>query len=123
MNLMITNLPALNTPIDTMQTVRSQNDAVALTKRQTEATELKTSDGQQRPTIREAFDDFVGQTFYGQLIGSMRKTVGKPAYFHGGRAEEIFQSQMDQHLAEHMSDATANSFTGPMFDLFTLKRT
>jgi Rod binding domain-containing protein len=84
---------------------------------------LKTSADAQRPSIREAFDDFVGQTFYGQLIGSMRKTVGKPAYFHGGRAEEIFQSQMDQQLAEHMSDATADSFSGPMFELFSLKRT
>ncbi len=120
---MITNHPVLNTPMVTQQTLLSRNDPVTLIKRRTVVSELKTSDNVQRPTIREAFDDFVGQTFYGQLIGSMRKTVGKPAYFHGGRAEEIFQSQMDQQLAEHMSDATAGSFTGPMFELFSLKRT
>jgi len=105
-----------------MQTLLSRNDPATLIKKQSPVTELKSSDDVQRPSMREAFDDFVGQSFYGQLIGSMRKTVGKPAYLHGGRAEEVFQSQMDQQLAEHMSDATAGSFTGPMFDLFSLPR-
>lgn len=72
--------------------------------------------------LREAFNDFVGQTFYGQMLSAMRSTVGKPAYFHGGRAEEVFQAQLDQVLAEKMADATAQQFTGPMFDLFTMAR-
>jgi len=72
--------------------------------------------------LREAFDDFVGQTFYGQMLQSMRKTVGKSAYFDGGRAEEIFRGQLDQVLAEKMSEASADQFTGPMFDLFALDR-
>lgn len=72
--------------------------------------------------LRKAFGDFVGQTFYGQMLSAMRQTVGKPAYFHGGRAEEVFQAQLDQVLAEKMSDATADQFSGPMFDLFTLSR-
>ena len=37
--------------------------------------------------LREKFTQFVGETFYGQMIKSMRSTVGKPAYFHGGQAE------------------------------------
>ncbi|HEU0068949.1 MAG TPA: hypothetical protein VFQ26_06760, partial [Nitrospiraceae bacterium] len=44
--------------------------------------------------LREVFDEFVGQSFYQQLLGAMRKTVNKPAYFHGGRAEEVFQGQL-----------------------------
>ena len=75
-----------------------------------------------QPELREAFDDFVGQTFYGTLLKEMRKTVGEPAYFHGGRAEEIFQSQLDQTLVEEISSATADTITGPMFDLFMLPR-
>ena len=119
---MITTHPAINTQLNTTkQTLLSQNGPVTSRNKQQTVTELKT-DGPQRPTIREAFDDFVGRTFYGQLISAMRTTVGKPAYLHGGRAEEIFQGQMDQKLAEHMSDATAETFTGPMFDLFSLKR-
>lgn len=75
-----------------------------------------------RAKTREAFTDFVGQTFFTQLLNEMRKTVEKPAYFHGGQAEEIFQGQLDQVLAEHLSDATADSFAGPMFDMFMLRR-
>jgi len=76
-------------------------------------------DGQQ---LREAFDAFVGEVFFGQMLKSMRKTLGKPPYFHGGRAEEVFQQQLDQVLAEKLSKASAEKFTGPMFELFTLPR-
>ena len=67
---------------------------------------------------REAFDSFVGQLFFGQMLKAMRKTVGKPAYFHGGQAEEIFQQQLDQVLGEKLSEASRHQFSGPMFDLF-----
>jgi hypothetical protein len=72
--------------------------------------------------LREVFNDFVGQTFYGQLLSAMRSTQGKPAYFHGGRGEEIFTAQLDQVLAEKMSEASADQFTQPLFNLFTLAR-
>ena len=72
--------------------------------------------------LREAFDDFIGQTFFQQMLSAMRKTVEKPAYFHGGRTEEVFQNQLDQVLSEHMTDAAASEFTDPMFELFSLKR-
>ena len=72
--------------------------------------------------LKDAFGDFVGNTFYGQLIASMRKTVDKPAYFHGGRGEEVFQGQLDQMLAEKLSDSTQEQFAGPMYELFMLKR-
>ena len=72
--------------------------------------------------VREVFNDFVGQTFYGHMLSAMRKTVDKPAYLHGGRGEEVFQAQLDQTLSEQLADATANQFTGPMFELFELQR-
>jgi hypothetical protein len=72
--------------------------------------------------LRQAFDSFVGETFFGQMIKAMRKSVGKPAYFYGGRAEEIFQEQLDQTMAQDISRASADQFTGPMFDLFTAQR-
>ncbi|HVX15072.1 MAG TPA: rod-binding protein [Pirellulales bacterium] len=74
------------------------------------------------PQLREAFDQFVGETFYGQMLASMRKTLGKPAYFHGGRAEEVFQGQLDQVVSEQLAKANADTLSGPMFDLFTLQR-
>jgi peptidoglycan hydrolase FlgJ len=76
----------------------------------------------QNPELRKAFDAFVGETVFGQLLRSMRKTVGKPAYFNGGRAEEIFQQQLDQVLAKNISESSADKFSGPMFELFTMQR-
>jgi hypothetical protein len=68
--------------------------------------------------VRETFDTFVGETFYGQMLKALRSTVDKPAYFHGGRAEEVFQAQFDQVVAQNLDKANAGSFTGPMFDQF-----
>jgi peptidoglycan hydrolase FlgJ len=72
--------------------------------------------------LRQAFDQFVGESLFGQMLKSMRATVGKPAYFHGGRAEEIFTQQLDQVLAEKLSQASADKISGPMYELFTLER-
>lgn len=72
--------------------------------------------------LRETFDKFVGEVFFGQMMESMRKTVGKPAYMHGGRGEEVFQKQLDQVFSEEMTKASASQFTGPMFELFALNR-
>jgi peptidoglycan hydrolase FlgJ len=76
----------------------------------------------QNPELRKAFDSFVGETFFGQLLQSMRKTVDKPAYGYGGRAEEIFQQQLDNVMAKKISDMSADQFSGPMFELFNLQR-
>jgi peptidoglycan hydrolase FlgJ len=65
--------------------------------------------------LKDAYTDFVGKTFFGQLLKSMRSTVGKPAYFHGGQGEEVFRSQLDQQLADHMSEASADQIAEPMF--------
>jgi hypothetical protein len=72
--------------------------------------------------LREKFDQFVGQTFFGQMMESMRKTTHKAAYFHGGRGEEVFQKQLDTTMADEMTKASANKFSGPMFQLFQLQR-
>lgn len=72
--------------------------------------------------LKEAFQDFVGQTFFGQLLASLRSTEGEAAYFNGGRAEEIFRGQLDQVLTEKISDASADKIADPMYDLFRLPR-
>jgi Rod binding domain-containing protein len=65
--------------------------------------------------LQSAYREFVGKTFFGQLLKSMRQTVGKPAYFHGGQTEEVFRSQLDDQLADHMTTASAAKFADPMF--------
>jgi hypothetical protein len=74
------------------------------------------SKGNGAEEVREKFTQFVGETFYGQMFKAMRSTVDKPAYFHGGRAEEAFQGQLDQTMAEHMTKASASTFAEPMFE-------
>lgn len=76
----------------------------------------------EQPQLREAFDSFVGETFFSQMMSSMRKSVGKPAYFHGGRAEEIFQGQLDQILSQEFTKSDGHSLSGDMFELFNAPR-
>ena len=78
--------------------------------------------GRDTPELREAFHDFVGQSFFSQLLSQMRKTVEKPAYFHGGMGEDLFQQRLDEVLVEHLSEATGETFSQPMFDLFMMHR-
>lgn len=65
--------------------------------------------------VREAFRSFIGESFYGQMFKSMRSTQDKPAYFHGGQAEEVFRGQLDQTLAQEMTKSSADQFADPMF--------
>ncbi len=80
------------------------------------------ADGKSGTELKEAFSDFVGQTLFSEMIKAARETQQKPAYFHGGRAEEIFQGQLDQVLSEELSDSSAESIADPMYELFMLKR-
>jgi hypothetical protein len=72
--------------------------------------------GHTNEELRDAFTNFVGEMFYGQMFKAMRQTVGKPAYFHGGRAEEAFQGQLDQTMTEHLTKASASKLAEPMFE-------
>ena len=76
----------------------------------------------ERSELQETFTEFVGQTLFGSMLASMRKSVGKPAYMHGGRTEEIFQKQMDQLIVEDLTEASADSIADPMFELFNLQQ-
>lgn len=71
---------------------------------------------------RATFDQFVGEAFYGQLLSAMRKTQDKPAYFHGGRAEEMFQAQLDQTISQDLAKTNAGNLTEGMYQLFRLTR-
>jgi len=72
--------------------------------------------GKSSGELRERFTQFVGEAFFGQMMKAMRSTVGKPAYFYGGRAEEVFQGQLDQTMAEHFTKTSAAKFSEPMFE-------
>ena len=72
--------------------------------------------------LRDVFESFVGETLFSQMLKAARKTQNKPAYFHGGRAEEMFQQQLDQVLAEKIADSDGGKYSDAMYELFTMKR-
>jgi peptidoglycan hydrolase FlgJ len=74
------------------------------------------------PELREAFQQFVGQTFFSQLISAARTSQKGSTYFNGGQAERIFQSQLDQVLSEKMSEASGEQISEPMLELMLLPR-
>ena len=65
--------------------------------------------------VRDTFRMFIGESFFGQMLKSMRNTQGKPAYFHGEHAEEVFRGQLDQTLAQEMTKSSADKIADPMF--------
>ncbi len=72
--------------------------------------------------FRKVFHQFVGTTFFGQMLKSMRATQEKSPYFDGGRAEEIFQSQLDEKLVDKITEASSRTVSEPMFKLMTINR-
>ena len=78
--------------------------------------------GRDTPELREAFNDFVGQTFFGELVKQMRASVHKSEFFHGGMGEDIFQTQLDQIMVEQMSKTSAKSLSDPMYELLMAPR-
>ncbi len=71
---------------------------------------------------KQKFQEILGELLFAQMLKSMRKTVGEPAYFHGGRAEEMFTQQLDQVLAEKISQTTGDQFFGPMYACWSAGR-
>lgn len=71
---------------------------------------------------KELFREFVGETLFGQLLASMHSTHDKPAYFHGGQAEEIFQQQLDQQMVQEITESSADKIADPMYELFQMQR-
>ena len=74
------------------------------------------------PRVHEQFNQSVGETFYGQMLKTLRESTGKQRYGFGGRAEKMFTQQFDQILAEKMSRASAGKFSEPMYALYNLQR-
>jgi len=67
-------------------------------------------------TEREAFQAAVAGTFYKMMLKSLHQMHDKPAYFHGGQAEEIFRNQMDQYLAEDFARTHGAPLTDALYE-------
>ncbi len=116
-------IPALPSPSEQMSVAQPAASLPSvLSQSVSKGSELQSSTPQASGELKDAFTDFVGQTMFGSMLASMRKTLSKPEYMHGGRTEEVFQQQMDQHIVEDLTKASADSFADPMFQLFNMQR-
>ncbi len=93
----------------------TRNDAVEPKTSSKPAEKPAESDDEKK--FRELLHQFVGQVLFGQMLKSMRATQEKNPYFNGGRAEEIFQGQLDMVLTDKMSKATSKTLSDPMYKL------
>lgn len=71
-----------------------------------------------KDATQEAFQAFVGETFYGMMLKALRSTSGETAYLNGGQAEEMFRNQMDQHVAERLSETHGEQLSKQLYDRF-----
>ncbi len=96
----------------------TRNDAVKSVKAPSSVaakTDAELPEDEQK--FKELLHQFVGQVLFGQMLKSMRATQEKNPYFNGGRAEEIFQGQLDQVLTDKMTKATSKTLSDPMYKL------
>ncbi len=65
--------------------------------------------------LRDATGKVVGSVFYGTMFKAMRDSEMKGAYGHGGRAEDMFASQLHGILAERMGERTNGSMADALY--------
>jgi Rod binding domain-containing protein len=68
--------------------------------------------------LEERFQEFVAGTFYNQMLKALREGQKPPRYLHGGQAEEIFQSHLDQGISELMARQHGAHLAAPLYAQF-----
>lgn len=56
-------------------------------------------------SLRRVTGQVVGSVFFGTLLKTMRQSVLRGPYGHGGRGEDVFAAQLDAVLAERAGTA------------------
>jgi murein DD-endopeptidase MepM/ murein hydrolase activator NlpD len=65
--------------------------------------------------LKKACVDFESVFTY-EMLKSMRKSIEKCDLFHGGQAEEVYESMLDQELAQNMAGKGSNSISDVMYN-------
>jgi murein DD-endopeptidase MepM/ murein hydrolase activator NlpD len=65
--------------------------------------------------LKKACVDFEA-VFTLEMLKSMRKSIEKCDLFHGGQAEDIYESMLDQELAQNMAGKGSNSISEIMYN-------
>ncbi|MCH8146480.1 MAG: hypothetical protein IH987_00580 [Planctomycetes bacterium] len=65
--------------------------------------------------LREVSGKIAGRIFYGTMLRSMRESVLKGEYGHGGRGEDIFAAQLHGIFAERLGAAKQNPLAESLY--------
>ncbi|HEX6985999.1 MAG TPA: hypothetical protein VF170_11515 [Planctomycetaceae bacterium] len=69
--------------------------------------------------LKKVFHEFAAGTFYREMLGALRKSHSKPAYFDGGQAERIFRAELDRRIADDLAARHGDAFAGPLYETFS----
>lgn len=69
--------------------------------------------------LRGIVGEFVGNVFYGTLLRQMEQTTIKGKYMHGGRGEEVFQSQLHMEYAKRLGRAPGDPIAERIYESMT----
>ena len=69
-----------------------------------------------RAVLRQAVDEMVGVTFFGEMLKLARNSAIKGEFGHGGRGEEIFGAQLDLEFARRAGRGMRNSLSNAIYN-------
>ncbi|HOB75275.1 MAG TPA: hypothetical protein PKG54_12210 [Phycisphaerae bacterium] len=91
--------------------------SVASTSLNLDASNVATASTERRKVmLRQAVDEMVGVTFFGEMLKMARNARLKGDIGHGGRGEEIFGAQLDQELARRAGAGMKNSLSETIYN-------
>jgi hypothetical protein len=70
---------------------------------------------QRKVMLRQACQEMVGQTFFGEMLKMARNSKLKGTIGHGGRGEEVFGGQLDQEMSKLAGSAMKNSLSDAIY--------
>jgi hypothetical protein len=77
------------------------------------------SGSEQNAKLRQMVDEVVGLTFFAPMLKTAHNSVLKGKYGHGGRGEEVFQSQLDIEFARNVGRGVRTDLAGALYRKLT----
>jgi Rod binding domain-containing protein len=90
-------------------------ETVALTSSSPTAADRRQANAQ----VRQMVDEVVGVTFFAPMLKTAHNSALKGKYGHGGRGEEVFQSQLDMEFARNMGRGVSNDLADALYRQLT----
>ncbi|MEZ6046896.1 MAG: rod-binding protein [Planctomycetaceae bacterium] len=82
------------------------------------ALEMAASEADSVEEVKKVFQEFVAGTFYSTMLKAMHAMHDKPAFMHGGQAEEMFQNQLDQQISKELAAEHGEALVTPLLPAF-----